>query len=433
MPADRPTLTRERVVSEAVALADDTGLAALSMRALARRLGVEAMSLYHHVRDKSALLDAMLDTVLTEMHLPGPDGDWRAELHRRSVSGRAALRRHRWAVGLMGSRRTPGPATLAHRDALVGCLLAAGFPVPATGTATALVDAHLYGFVLRENALQPGPSFGREFERGLELLLDAVARLREPGGAIGTTAPQGAAAPSGVPGPVEVAVPVLGVDPCPAGWVGAVLVPGAPRPRVVVAPTIDGLVEAVRSEVPIEVVGIDIPIGLPDTTVRRADVLARRELRGGASPVPTTLTRPAYHSPTRADAAAVNRRLSGRGVGAQSFALRAKVLEVDAWLRSGPTVEVLEVRPEVSFRVMAGGAALPRRMTEEGQRARLDALAAAGVARPSVLAGKGYAADDVLDACAVAWTAVRRTAGTSRSLPGRPEVFSDGIPAAIHV
>lgn len=433
MPADRPVLTRERIVSEAVALADEAGVAALSMRALAGRLGVEAMSLYHHVRDKSVLLDAMLDTVLAEMYLPGPGGDWRAQLHRRSVSGRAALRRHPWAVGLMGSRRTPGPVTLAHRDALIGCLLAGGFSVPATGTATALVDAHLYGFVLQENAQQPGPSFGGEFEPGLELVLDAVERLRDAEGAGRATAQPRADAPPAVPDPVEVTVPVLGVDACPGGWVGAVLLPGAPRPRVVVAPTIAELVEAVRSEVPVEVVGIDIPIGLPDTTVRQADVLARRELRGGASSVFTTLTRPAYLSPTRADADAVNRGLSGQGVGAQAFALRAKVLEVDAWLRSGPTVEVLEVHPEVSFRTMAGGAALPRKKTEEGHLARLDALAAAGVARPSVLSGKGYAADDVLDACAAAWTAVRRTAGTSRSLPERPEVFSDLIPAAIHV
>ncbi|WP_377639580.1 DUF429 domain-containing protein [Oryzobacter terrae] len=467
MPPARPALTRERVVAEAVALADADGLGALSMRALAGRLGVEAMSLYHHVPGgKDALLDAMVDAVVAEMHLPGTGGDWRTEIRLRSVSGREALRRHRWAVGLMDASRTPGPATIAHHDAVIGCMLASGFTLPATGTAFALVDAHLYGFLLQENALpfettdelaaigadllvpevraayphftrfaesyamQPGYAFGHEFEPSLDLVLDAVARLLDP--ARPPSQPH-VVQPVAAPPPVEVLAPVLGVDGCPGGWVGALLVPGAPRPRVVLAPTIAELVETVRADVDLGVVGIDIPIGLPDSTIRQADVLARRELRGGASSVFTTLTRAAYLETTRADADGVNRGLSGQGVGAQAFALRAKILEVDAWLRSRPTVEVVEVHPEVSFRAMTGGAALPRKKTEEGQRARLDALAAAGVARPSVLSGRGYAADDVLDACAVAWTAARRVAGLSRSLPEQPEVFSDGIRATIHV
>ena len=128
----------------------------------------------------------------------------------------------------------------------------------------------------------------------------------------------------------------------------------------------------------------------------------------------------------------MNRGLSGQGVGAQAFALRAKILEVDAWLSSRPTVDVVEVHPEVSFATMAG-AALPGKRTPEGQAARLDALAAAGIARPSVLKGSGYAPDDVLDACAVAWTAHRRAVGEARTLPDPPEVFGDGIRAAIVV
>ena len=465
MPTDRPALSRDRVVEEAVALADESGLSALSMRALATRLGVEAMSLYHHVSSKDALLDAMVDAVFAEMHLPAAGGDWRAQVRLRSVSGREALRRHRWAVGLMDSSRTPGPATIAHHDAVIGCMLASGFTVSATGTAFALVDAHLYGFLLQENALpfettdelaaigtellvpevraayphftrfaethamQPGYSFGNEFEPSLDLVLDAVERLLDPGR---TPAQPGVARPVVAPPPVEVLAPVLGVDGCPGGWVGCVLVPGAPRPRVVVAATIAELVETVRADLELGVVGIDIPIGLPDNTIRQADVLARRELKGRASSVFTTLTRAAYGQDTRAEADVVNRGLSGQGVGAQAFALRAKILEVDAWLRTRPTVEVLEVHPEVSFAAMAGRV-LPGKRTEEGQRARLDALAAVGVASPSVLKGSGYAPDDVLDACAVAWTAARRVAGLSRSLPERPEVFSDGIRAAIHV
>ena len=460
MPSARPPLSRAGVVAEAIALADEQGLAALSMRALAGRLGVEAMSLYHHVTGKEALLDAMVDAVFGELHLPVVGGDWRAQLRERSVSGRSALLRHRWAVGLMDSRRTPGPENLAHHDAVLGCLAAQGFSLAAAGTAFALLDAHLYGFMQREvnlpfegeadlaglgaellgpevraayphftafavgRALQPGYSLGNEFEVTLDLVLGALAGLR--------SAEPVVTASSSAMAPIEVSVPVLGVDGCPGGWVGAVLVPGAPRPRVVVAPTVELLVETARADLDIQVVGIDIPIGLPDSSIRQADVLARRALPGRASSVFTTLTRPAYLAADRVAADAVNRGLSGQGVGAQAFALRAKILEVDAWLRSRPTVDVIEVHPEVSFATMAG-APLPGKRTAEGQQARLEALAAAGIARPSVLKGGGYAADDVLDACAVAWSAHRRATGDARWLPDPPEVFSDGIRAAIVV
>ena len=452
IPPTRPGLHRDRVVAEAIALADEKGLAAVSMRALAARLGVEAMSLYHHIAGKEVLLDAMVDVVFSEMYRPVVGGPWRAELRERSVSGRAALTRHRWAVGLMDSRHTPGPATRAHHDAVIGCLLTQGFSLPATSTVVSLLDAHLYGFVLQElalpftsgeelaalaseilspearsafphiaafaegHALQPGYHFGDEFEIGLDLVLGALEGLRA----------------AAVPQRLDVTVPVLGIDACPGGWVGALLVPGAPRPRVVVAPTIAELVEMVRAEVDVLVVGIDIPIGLPDSTIRQAAVLARKELPGRASTVFTTLTRSAYLAQGRAEADAVNRGLSGQGVGAQAFGLRAKILEVDAWLRGRPTVEVVEVHPEVSFAAMAG-APLPPKRTEDGQTKRLATLAASGIARPSVLKGSGYAPDDVLDACAVAWSAHRRATGEGRRLPDPPEVFSDGIRAAIHI
>ena len=96
-----------------------------------------------------------------------------------------------------------------------------------------------------------------------------------------------AAPPSGpTPAPpVEVTVPVLGVDACSAGWVGAILEPGAPRPRIAVAATIAALVEMVRQTLDLQAVAIDIPIGLPDDSTRQADVLARKALKGKASSV----------------------------------------------------------------------------------------------------------------------------------------------------
>lgn len=242
--------------------------------------------------------------------------------------------------------------------------------------------------------------------------------------------------PPGGPTPaprVEVTVPVLGVDACKAGWVGAILEPGAPRPRIAVAATIAALVEMVRQTLDLQAVAIDIPIGLPDDSTRQADVLARKALKGKASSVFTTLTRAAYEQGSREAADAVNRTRSGQGVGAHAFGLRDKILEVDAWVRSRPTVAVFEVHPELSFAVMAGAPLIAAKKTDEGRSARLAALASAGIASPSVLKGDGYAADDVLDACAAAWTAARRTTGLARSLPEPPETFSDGIPAAIWV
>lgn len=233
------------------------------------------------------------------------------------------------------------------------------------------------------------------------------------------------------PPPLDVVAPVLGVDGCRAGWVGVVLEPGAPRPRVVVAPAIGDLVATVRESLGLRVVAIDIPIGLPDKTVRVADQLARKRLKGRSSSVFATLTRPAYTATSRLEADGLNRGLVGQGVGAQAFALREKVLEVDAWLRTRPTVSVIEVHPELSFATMTGAPLASPKRTDDGRAERLAALAAAGVARPSVLEGQGYAADDVLDACAAAWTAARRASGLAHSLPDPPEVFSDGIPAAI--
>ncbi|MER7073160.1 DUF429 domain-containing protein [Terrabacter sp. NPDC000476] len=261
-----------------------------------------------------------------------------------------------------------------------------------------------------------------------EAAAEAVRYLARLADALETDA---AAVRAGRPAPVEVVVPVLGVDGCKGGWVGALLEPGAPRPRIVVAPTIAGLVATVRESTGIRVVGIDIPIGLPDDTIRLADRLARTALPGKASSIFSTLTRSAYGEATRLEADAVNRELVGQGVGAQAFALRDKIVEVDDWLRTRPTLTVLEVHPEVSFAAMTGAPILASKKTDEGRAARLEALAAAGIARPSVLQGQGYAADDVLDACAVAWSAARHTTGLARSMPDPPEVFSDGIPAAI--
>ena len=208
----RAPLSRGQVLEAAIALADQSGIEALSMRKLGQALGVEAMSLYNHVANKSDLLDGMIDIVFSEIGLPAGDIGWKQAMRQRAISAREVLGRHRWAIGLMESRRSPGPATLRHHDAVLGCLRQAGFPVDLTAHAYSLLDSYIYGFALQEaslpfdtpekttqvaqeisgrfpageyphlteltikHVLQPGYHYGDEFEIGLDLILDALER-----------------------------------------------------------------------------------------------------------------------------------------------------------------------------------------------------------------------------------------------------------------
>jgi AcrR family transcriptional regulator len=115
------------VLAAAIALADQGGFESLTMRKLAKQLGVEAMSLYNHVANKDDLLDGMVDIVFSEIELPSTDVDWKTAMRKRAISTREALPRHRWAIGLMEGRTNHGPANLSLHNAVLGCLRAAGF------------------------------------------------------------------------------------------------------------------------------------------------------------------------------------------------------------------------------------------------------------------------------------------------------------------
>ena len=252
----------------------------------------------------------------------------------------------------------------------------------------------------------------------LEALRDEIERLSGPA----------------EPSPLEVRVPVLGVDACKGGWVGVLLSPARPA-AVLAAATIAALVELARESADLAVVAIDIPIGLPDDRVREADTLARRALPGKGSSVFTTLTRSAYEAPTYAEAREANLVATGgtQSASAQAYALRARILDVDGWLRSRPAVEVIEVHPELAFARMTGTPVRQPKSAPEGITARRAALGGVGLVPPAWFRGSGFAEDDLLDACAAAWTAVRHSRGESESFPDEPELFSDGIPAAIRV
>ena len=210
----RAPLSRERVLAEAVALADESGIAALTMRRLADRLHVEPMSLYYYFANKDEILDGMVDIVFGEIAVPPVGGDWKRAMRDRAASARNALRRHPWAIGRMESRPTPGPATLRHHDAVIGCLRNAGFTIELAAHAFSAIDSYLYGFAMEElslpfttpeetaamavtfldqfpaeeyphlaeltakHVLQPGYDYGNEFEFGLDLILDGLERAR---------------------------------------------------------------------------------------------------------------------------------------------------------------------------------------------------------------------------------------------------------------
>ncbi len=146
-------LSKQRLVAEAIRLADREGVEGLSMRRLAGALDAGAMSLYHYVANKEELLDAMIDVVFDEIELPSEQADWQSAMRQRSVSAREVLARHPWAIGLMESRTAPGPANLRHREAVTACLRKAGFSVVMATHANWLLDCYVYGFALQEASL----------------------------------------------------------------------------------------------------------------------------------------------------------------------------------------------------------------------------------------------------------------------------------------
>jgi AcrR family transcriptional regulator len=204
------------VLGAAVAFADQSGIASLSMRKLGEAVGVEAMSLYNYVANKDELLDGMVDQVFSEIELPSGAGGWKTAMRERAESARQALGRHPWAIALMSTRTSPGPATLRHHDAVIGSLRAASFSIELAAHAFSALDSYIYGFALQEatlplgdteeeteevarmmveqfpheayphlyeftieHVLKPGYDYGDEFDFGLDLILDGLEQARD--------------------------------------------------------------------------------------------------------------------------------------------------------------------------------------------------------------------------------------------------------------
>jgi AcrR family transcriptional regulator len=204
---------RAQLLRAAIDLADNGGIESLSMRKLSQELGGGTMSLYNHFSNKDDLLDGMIDTVFGEIELLAGEHNWKTIMRQRALSIRTVITRHPWAIALMESRRTPGPATLRHHDAVIGCLRDAGFSIQLAAHAFSALDSYIYGFALQElslafgtpketselakafllqfptseyprlaeltieHVLQPGYDYGDEYEFGLDLILDGLEKI----------------------------------------------------------------------------------------------------------------------------------------------------------------------------------------------------------------------------------------------------------------
>jgi AcrR family transcriptional regulator len=212
----RPGLTRDRVLNGAIELADEIGMEDFTIRRLAVALGVKPMTIYHYVPSKDEIIGGMVDIVFSEIELPANEIEWQSAIRSRCHSAREVLGRHGWAPALMESRIDPGPATLRHHDAVLGCFRSSGFSLELTAHAYAIVDSYVYGFAFEEanlpgegdadiadiandmvrdgligyphlaeftteHVLRPGYRFGDSFAFGLDLIIDGLERAAKPG------------------------------------------------------------------------------------------------------------------------------------------------------------------------------------------------------------------------------------------------------------
>jgi AcrR family transcriptional regulator len=165
----RAQLTRQRVVATAVELADRDGIESISMRRLAQELGVEAMSLYTHVRNKDDLLDGMADAVIGEIP-PSADGaDWKTTLRQMALAARRVMLRHPWAPRTVETRAAPGPAALGYINAVLGILREGGFTIAQVHHALHILGSRLLGFTqaLFDDSAELDPETAAQLESQL--------------------------------------------------------------------------------------------------------------------------------------------------------------------------------------------------------------------------------------------------------------------------
>ena len=154
----RVRLSRGVVLSAAVALADDAGIDAVSMRNLAQALGVVPMALYKHVANKEELLDGMIDVIVGEIDPPTRDAGWRDAIRQRILSARQVLLRHPWASQVIKSRTHATPVVLDYMNSLIGELRAGGLSADLVHHVMHALGSRMWGFTLEVFPTPPPPA-----------------------------------------------------------------------------------------------------------------------------------------------------------------------------------------------------------------------------------------------------------------------------------
>lgn len=144
------------MLGAAVDLADAAGIDALTMRALAQELGVEAMSLYHHVGGKDDILEGIADLVVSEIELPAPGAEWKSSLRATAISAHEVFLRHRWGASLVLSATSGSGARLRYMEAILGAFREGGFSAEMTDHAYHALESHIMGFTLWEVGMSLG-------------------------------------------------------------------------------------------------------------------------------------------------------------------------------------------------------------------------------------------------------------------------------------
>jgi len=213
-PEARRPLNRDRILAAAVEIADERGVGAVTMREVASRLGVKAMSLYNHVKNKDDILDGMVDLVIEQIELPADIDDWREAMRVRAVAAHDVFDRHRWTPLLLDSRESSGPSRLHYFDWVLGKLVEAGFSLAGAARVFSLLDSYIYGFGIQQfnlsaegdaspeeraqailasipaveypylhrmasQAMQVGYDAEADFDFGLEVILDGLQQVLE--------------------------------------------------------------------------------------------------------------------------------------------------------------------------------------------------------------------------------------------------------------
>jgi AcrR family transcriptional regulator len=159
----RLPLNRDRIFAAAVEIADERGVGSVTMREVASRLRVEAMSLYNHVANKDDILDGMVDMVIDQFDLPEDTDHWREAMRHRAISAHKLFALHPWVPPLLDSRKSSGPSRLRYFEWVLKTLFQAGFSLTGAGRAFSLLDSYIYGFSIQQlNATADGDTSPEE-------------------------------------------------------------------------------------------------------------------------------------------------------------------------------------------------------------------------------------------------------------------------------